>query len=305
MVKVGVNLIDLKGGGHHGWLGYFIAHFVYCFHIAFPSHFLVPPENPNFVKSGDFHGQKIGVKTAPLIFSLVNASMNKMSVEKLVGVIISDGDRDIVLTGDLRDVFSHVDIFPTCYLPSITGVAYPATCRITGGHSPKNGMDNVLGRPGIGPVTRPWSSVWPDLASSIGCTCRARSILIGGGYRSSPLSEIWFSFFFPMGRGVSLSKEFRPLMYYFVSACFWAIPLKCAKVGGTSSVSSEQFLTCMMALSKQSRNAVEKASDSCLKESIVPGISLQYHCRAVPVRVIYSSGCRGCGDRLIRVCSDS
>lgn len=76
-------------------------------------------------------------------------------LEKLVSFIINEGDRHTILTGDLHDVFSHVDVFPTCYLSSIMGITSPATCYITNGHSPKNDMDNVLGLPGIGSVTRP------------------------------------------------------------------------------------------------------------------------------------------------------
>ena len=77
-------------------------------------------------------------------------------------------------------------------------------------------------------------------------------------------------------------------------------------------MSTEQFLTCMMALSKQSRypfkgsflpclilnkyevsffwvftlrNVVKKSSDNYLNESIIPCISFQYNCQAVLVRV--------------------
>ncbi|GMN28225.1 hypothetical protein TIFTF001_044212 [Ficus carica] len=69
-------------------------------------------------------------------------------------------------------------------------------------------------------------------------------------------------------------------MYSFAVACYWAIPLKCAKgvIGAILDLHDDLVKVVeVFAL----RNAVEKASDNCLNESIVPNISLRYHCRAV------------------------
>ncbi|GMN44762.1 hypothetical protein TIFTF001_013953 [Ficus carica] len=155
-----------------------------------------------------------------------------VQVEKLVGFIVSEGNWDAILAGDFRDVFSHVNVFPACYMLNITGVASPSTCRITCSCSPKNGMDNVLGLPGIGSVTRPWGSVWSDLAGFIGRTCRVLVLI-------------------PMG-----------------TVC----PDRCLYEGVIGAI---------LDLHDDLVKVVEKASDNCLNESIVPGISLRYHCRAV------------------------
>ena len=93
-------------------------------------------------------------------------------MEKLGGLIISEGDWDTVLVRELRDVFGHVNVFSTRYLPSVVGITSPTTCRVSCDCSPKYGMDNVLRLPDIGPITWPRGLVQLDLAGSVGYTCR-------------------------------------------------------------------------------------------------------------------------------------
>ncbi|GMN65962.1 hypothetical protein TIFTF001_035028 [Ficus carica] len=88
----------------------------------------------------------------------------------------------------------------------------------------------------------------------------------------------FFGFFFFADLDVSFGSRFHPLIDSFASACFWAIPLKCAKVGGASIRFSFFWVFAL-------RNTAEKATANYLNESIVLGTSLRYHCRVVLVRV--------------------
>ncbi|GMN48170.1 hypothetical protein TIFTF001_017338 [Ficus carica] len=176
----GVNLIDFEDGGHHIWLGYFVAHFVYCFNITFPSPLFVPHENPDSVWNG-YHDRLIDFQPGECVHEqdvsgtpIVDQDRSNsiigyldfsdrgivIWVDKFVCFIVSEGNQNTVLAGDLHDVFDHVSVFPARYLSSVPDVASSATCFITCGRSPKNDMDNVHGLPGIGLVTRP-PSVYP------------------------------------------------------------------------------------------------------------------------------------------------
>lgn len=41
-------------------------------------------------------------------------------------------------------MFGHVDVFFTCYLPSLAYIDSPASHSVTNGYSSKDGVDNVL-----------------------------------------------------------------------------------------------------------------------------------------------------------------
>ncbi|GMN67636.1 hypothetical protein TIFTF001_036688 [Ficus carica] len=201
------------------------------------------------------------------------------------------------------------------------GIASSATCCITNGRSPKNGMDNVLKLSGIGLVIRPRSRVWSDLTGSIGPTCRVLILVPMGTVchdrrggpeavpfrRSGSLLCGYFGLICPVLLGLVL--PIRKGWGNIISDCpkqFFVLD------SFSKSLSEGVILTCMTALSKRSRypfkvsfspclilkkykvsffkvfalrNTAKKASNNCLNESIVLGISLQYHYRAVPVRV--------------------
>ncbi|GMN24285.1 hypothetical protein TIFTF001_045852 [Ficus carica] len=93
-------------------------------------------------------------------------------VEELIGLIISEGNQDTALVANLHDMFDHVDVFSTCYLPSLVDIASPVTRSVTRGYSSKNGVDNVLGLPDVGPVTCSWGRVRSGLAGPIDRTYR-------------------------------------------------------------------------------------------------------------------------------------
>ncbi|GMN47100.1 hypothetical protein TIFTF001_016280, partial [Ficus carica] len=58
-------------------------------------------------------------------------------MEQLVGFIINKGNRDTVSAGHLCDVFGHVNVFLTHYLPSVSSIVSPDAGHITCGRSPK------------------------------------------------------------------------------------------------------------------------------------------------------------------------
>ncbi|GMN49570.1 hypothetical protein TIFTF001_018745 [Ficus carica] len=53
----GVNFIYRNDGGYDSWLGRLATHLVHNPHIAFPSLFLVPSEDPDAIRGGELHGQ--------------------------------------------------------------------------------------------------------------------------------------------------------------------------------------------------------------------------------------------------------
>ncbi|GMN58630.1 hypothetical protein TIFTF001_027727 [Ficus carica] len=123
------------------------------------------PANP-------YNGVRLGVSTAPSIFSLVNASMNIMStklpllirtrrttlsairipdqrsvvrVEKFVDLFVCKGLRTTVLAANFHDVLCHIYIFSPSNLPGFVDITSPATRGVTSSNSSKDGVNNVLG----------------------------------------------------------------------------------------------------------------------------------------------------------------
>ncbi|GMN60232.1 hypothetical protein TIFTF001_029323 [Ficus carica] len=171
----------------------------------------------------------------------------------------------------------------------------------TCGRSPKNGMGNVLWLPSVGLVSCSRSKEL-DLVPQLYAIFRFMADILvevvllilvptgpvhfdlAGFPKLSPLVDLVHHMYChgdrgsvlmepSLGHDMSLIEEFCPLMYFSASECFWDIPLNCTKYEVTFF---EDFAL---------RNTAEKALDNYLNESIISGISLRYHCRAVPARV--------------------
>ncbi|GMN60641.1 hypothetical protein TIFTF001_029742 [Ficus carica] len=209
-------------------------------------------------------------------------------VEKLVGFIVGEGNRDTILVGYLCDVFGHVNVFPTCYLPSLPSVTYPAACCITCDCSLKNGMDNVLELPNVSLITCSQSRVWSDLAGSIGPACRGECL------GEILLQEFWALMHLQLYRhAFGLSPSSAQRLGNIISDC----PKQHFVLDSLSKRLYEGVIGAILDLHDglikvvqvfALRNATEKASDNCLNKSIVPSINLRYHCPTVPVRVLIS-----------------
>ncbi|GMN63473.1 hypothetical protein TIFTF001_032557 [Ficus carica] len=217
-------------------------------------------------------GVWMGAKIAPPIFSLVKVSMNKMSAELPLSIRIR---RTMLLFSLTRASLCAWRSWLASSLVRRSELSF--SCSL------------------LYHMWPPLKMVW---IMCLGSPAVVRPVL---GAQFSPVTVCNLSFrgrhpcgscstcsdSYGYGRDVSPTKEFRPLMYFSASVCLWAIPFKCAKKA-CMKVSSEQFLTCMMNLSKQSGTAAEKTSGNYLYKSIVPNISFRYPYRAVLVKVRHS-----------------
>ncbi|GMN52749.1 hypothetical protein TIFTF001_021887 [Ficus carica] len=321
LVFGGIDLIYLKDGCHDGRLGRPVAQFVHSFHVAFPDLFLVSSKDSNTIwvigrrtvlaarthwPANPYSGVRAGVITTPLIFGLVNASINKMSVELPLSIRTWRKTFSTIQISptNFRDVLRHVYIFSPSNLPGLTDITSPATRGVTSGSPSKDGVDNVLGlrggrlRPAVkyGPadVCNPSSRGRRLCRNCNTCFGSSRIGLFAAVVDPANLPTDVF------GLGVG-SAPLTPLLIAFTFS---------GRI--STKMSSEQLFTYMTALSKRSRysfsgslspclilnwyevfifwvfaprNAAVKASASCLNELIDLGINLRYHCRAAPVRV--------------------
>ncbi|GMN60128.1 hypothetical protein TIFTF001_029216 [Ficus carica] len=83
------------------------------------------------------------------------------------------------------------------------------------------------------------SELWPSPQTIVGIRpilgARFDPVTVAFSVVVRVLSALSFlGLFFPAGHDVFPTEEFRPLRYSSASTCFWEIPLKCTKVGGTS-----------------------------------------------------------------------
>lgn len=142
----------------------------------------------------------LSIKARQIMLSVILISPTIASLYGWSNLLASSSVQ-IIRTLSRRDIFSmcsvilmyspcHINIFPTCYLPSAPSIVFPDACRITCVHFPKNCIGNMFKLPGVPLVTCSRSRVCSNLAGSIGPACRGNGLFYKFSYVSTSYKEL-------------------------------------------------------------------------------------------------------------------